>query len=318
MFKPGDETKSILLDIVGLLGYLGIGIALWQLTMSFLLIIIYVQFIICLLLLIRWYMMNQELAQLEESLSLARRSKEELQRIQGLFKGMLGLWLYATEPPFFDTRHHFTFIEEEYIIHGDNGTYNWILRGFNTLDKPSQFLTVKFSGDAPIDISSLALSVIDNLTGQRYHDKQIRLVKDMPYLKIFDIIFSKSIIKGQYFELKLSCRWDNTFPRSRKHDYVFFPLGYYAIKGIDKMFVRFVSDVPISYFVLYRLDSGHLVKEPAQPKIVDKARRHFTLEWENSNPECVYILRFTKEVENVKIPLDNKGHSVRNGSGSPI
>ena len=58
MFKPGNETKSVLLDIVGLLGYLGIGIALWQLTMSLLLIIIYVQFIICLLLLIRWYMMN--------------------------------------------------------------------------------------------------------------------------------------------------------------------------------------------------------------------------------------------------------------------
>ena len=34
MFKPGNETKSVLLDIVGLLGYLGIGIALWQLTMS--------------------------------------------------------------------------------------------------------------------------------------------------------------------------------------------------------------------------------------------------------------------------------------------
>src|SRR5713226_8458574 len=159
MFKLDDETKNILLDIIGLLGYLGLGIALWQLTMSLIFMIAYVLSIVCLVLLIRYYTIKQELTQLKRRLNFAGQSNEELEQTQGLFKGMLGLWLYSTETPLSDTWHHFTFVEEEYIIHGDDGTYNWILSGSNTLDKPSQYLTVKFSGDAPIDTSSLALSV---------------------------------------------------------------------------------------------------------------------------------------------------------------
>src|SRR5205085_7985058 len=113
MLQPDDETKHILLEIIGLLGYLGLGIALWQITMSLPFMIAYVQSIICLVLLIRYSNIKQALAQLKERFNFAGQTNEELQEIQGLFKGMLGLWLYATEPPLFDTKHHFTFIEEE-------------------------------------------------------------------------------------------------------------------------------------------------------------------------------------------------------------
>jgi hypothetical protein len=299
MFRLDGETKRILLEFAGLLTYLGLGVALWQITLSPSWILVYGLCLFCLLLLLRYRSVNQKLTQLQSTLGTAGQSAEELQKVRGLFEGMLGLWLYTTELPTSDTKHHFTFLEEEYIIHGDDGTYNWMLQGYNTLDEPSQTLTVKFSGDAPVDISSLVLSVMDNSTGQRYHEKQIRAIKDFPYLKIIDIAFPKPIGKDECFDLRLSCRWNNTFPRSRRYDYVFFPFGYYAAKGIDKLLVRLVCDVPLCDFELHRLESGRLLKELTQPKIVDRGRKHFTLEWEISHPRHVYILKFTKEVDNM-------------------
>lgn len=257
MFRLDDETKRVLLEVAGLLTYLGLGVALWQLTTSPLVILIYGLSTFCFLLLFRYQSVNRKLAQLQERFRTTGQNIEELQRVQGLLEGMLGLWLYTTELPATDTKHHFIFLKEEYIIRGDDGFYNWMLRGYNTLNEPSQVLTVKFSGDAPVDVSSLALSVVDNSNEQRYPDKQIRVIKDLPYLKIYDIVFPKPIEKDECFDLRLSSRWDNTFPRSRKYDYVFFPMGYYAAKGIDTLFVRLVSDVSISDFVFYRLDSGN-------------------------------------------------------------
>jgi hypothetical protein len=310
MLKLDEETKRILLEIAGLFGYLGLGLTLWQLTMNAPLMFAYGLFILCILLLLRYRRVNRKLTQLQEKLSAYGQSTEELQLVKGLFEGMLGLWLYSTEYPTSDTKHHFTSFHEEYIIHGDNGIYNWLLRGYNTLDEPSHVLTLKLTGDTPIDTSSLSLSVVDNCTGQRYHDKQIRVVKDLPYLKILDIVFPKPIEKDECFDLRIGCRWDNTFPRSRRYDYVFFPFGHYAAKGIDQSFVRLVCDVHISDFALHRLEAGRLIKERAQPKIVDTSRRHFTLEWEIANPQHVYILRFTKEIEDVsRTPSTNSNGS---------
>ncbi len=302
MFRPDTEIKQILLDIAGLTAYLGLGITLWQITTSIPYIVAYTLLILCLLLLLRYHILHQTLDQLQGQLNNDRHHMEKLQQVQGLFEGMLGLWFYTTELPTADIKHHFTFLEEEYIIHGGNGTYNWILEGRNTLDEYSQSLTLKFSGDAPTDTSALALSVVDDLTGQRYHDKQIKIAKDLPYLKTFEVIFPEPIAKEEQFKLRLSCRWDNTFPRSRRYDYVFFPLGYYAAKGIDKLLVRLVCDVPLNDFILSRLDSGRLVKEHTQPRILSRGSKHFVLEWEVSQPQHVFVLQFTKDVDNSTAP----------------
>jgi len=153
------------------------------------------------------------------------------------------------------------------------------------------------SGDSPADVSSLSLAVTDEAASARFGDGHVQVVSDLPYLKVFDILFTKPLNKDEYFDLRISCRWDNTFARSRRYDYVFFPWGQYAALGIDKSIGRLVSDVPISDFVLERLESGRLVKERAQPKLVDTAPHHFVLEWEVSNPRHVYILRFTKDID---------------------
>lgn len=298
MFKLEDSTKSLLKEIISLLGYLSLGIAIWNATHDVLVICIYALLAFYLLLLLRYLAANRRIKEVESQLALANNSADDLQRVQGLFEGMLGLFLYITEPPQSDTNHHYSFAQEEYVIQGDDGVYNWILKGCSIQDEPSTGLTLKYSGDSPIDASSLALSVTDQLTGHRYTHDQFHLVKDFPYLKILNVTFAQPILKGQCFDLKLSCRWDNTFTRSRKYDYVFFAWGYYAAQGIDKLIGRLICDVPIGDIILERLEDGRLIKERRQPKLVDTATKHFVFEWEVDNPRQVYILRFTKEVDN--------------------
>jgi hypothetical protein len=296
MFRIDDETKKVLVEVIELLGYLALGITFWELTKNVYFIAIYVLLSFCLLLLLRYRAANREIDKLKDLLGQSAQSTEELQRIQGLFQGMLGLFLITAENPFPDRKHHFTFVQEEYVVHGDDGIYNWILQGCNVLHRPSQSLIVKFAGDTPVDISSLALSVLDKSTGQRYSDKQIRMLKDLPYLKVFELLFAKPISEDECFDLSLSCRWDNTFARARRYDYVFFAWGYCATQGIDKLVGRLVCDVPIADFVLEKIEAGRLQKEHSQPKLVDTSSKHFVLEWEVSNPQHVYLLRFTKEV----------------------
>lgn len=299
MFRIEDEPKKVLSEIIQLLGYVALGITLWGLTKSILTMVVYFLLISNLVIVLRYRQLSRKFQELQKKLGTAELSGEELQRFRGLFEGMLALYLYTTERPNSDPKHHFVLVQEEYVIYKDDGIYNWVLKGYNVHDDPSSSLTVKLSGDAPADIASLSLSVTDGLTGQYYEDNQVRVVSDLPYLKVFEIGFPKAIRKDEHFEIKLNCRWDNTFTRSRKYDYVFFPWGPYATHGIDKLIGRLVCDVPIVEFVLERLDSGKLIKEHRQPKAIDTASKHYVLEWEISNPQYVYILRFTKEVDSL-------------------
>jgi len=101
---------------------------------------------------------------------------------------------------------------------------------------------------------------------------------------------------GEKFDLLISVRWPNTFTRSRENDYMFFPLGYEYQRGIDRYVIRLISDVPIIEYQLERLAEGNLIKERSQPKVVEKTRDHITLEWETTQPQWIYMLRFRKQL----------------------
>jgi hypothetical protein len=292
-----DGPRRTFLDIIQVLGLVGLGIGIWELTKSVRIMLIYALLISNVIYALRHRMLSQRFGLLQQQMGSAEQDRGELQRFRGLFEGMLALFLYTTEQPQVDIKHHYTLIQEEYVIHKDDGMYNWVLRGRNTLNEPSAGVVLKLSGDSPSDLSSLSLAITDGITNQRFADGYLQVLNDLPYLKVFDIIFAKPIEKDEAFDLRVSCRWDNTFARSRRYDYVFFPWGQYAALGIDKSIGRLVSDVPISDFVLERLESGRLEKERAQPKLVDTSAHHFVLEWEVSNPRHVYILRFTKDID---------------------
>src|SRR5947207_2426303 len=121
MFKQDGEIKRILIVFAGLLTYLGLAIALWQITSNSRDIAIYLLMTFCFILLLRYHIMHKKLTQLEGRIGTNGQNAIELQRVQGLLEGMLGLWLFTTEFPTSDTKHHFTTLEEEYTIRGDNG-----------------------------------------------------------------------------------------------------------------------------------------------------------------------------------------------------
>ena len=298
-FTKDKNIKSILLDAAQMLGYLALGIAIWETSKNAYLVIIYALLMLMLMIVLRYNYLIKKVSHLESLVNNSEDSIKDAARIKDLFEGMLSLILYITEKPSVEAKHKFTFIEEEYIVHGDDGIYNWKLKGYNPDGKPSRSLTIKYSGDSPIDVSSLSLSVIDKQNDLRFTDDQIKIITDMEYLKILRLEFPDKIEKGSKFDLIISCRWDNTFTRSRKHDYVFFAWGFYASKGVEKLVGRLVCDVPISNFVLERLEKGSLIKEIHQPKIIESKSNHYVLEWEATNPNHFYILRFTKELPNI-------------------
>jgi hypothetical protein len=128
-------------------------------------------------------------------------------------------------------------------------------------------------------------------------DMEVRLLKDHAFCKVYSIPFPAPLLKGQAFRLNISCRWDNAFSRSRQYDYVFSAWGAYAIQGIDRLVGRVVSDVPLSHFVLERLEGeDQRIKDPVQPKHIETGPQRHVLEWEITNPRHVFLLTFRKEV----------------------
>lgn len=200
--------------------------------------------------------------------------------------------IHLTQPPYADDQHHLTYVREEYVVHGDDGTYNWTLCGKNALNSDSSCIYIKISGDSPIDLSELPITSIDKLNG----DNRLNMscIGDRPNCKAFAIQFTNPIAPGQSFEIQLSCRWDNTFLRTHKRDYVFFSWGAFATLGIDRLIGRLVCDTPVTDFALERFDDGQRLREPRQPRVVDTSDRHTVLEWEVLNPRSIYVLSFTK------------------------
>ncbi len=287
LFEKHENIKRILNEIVPitvLLGFLGFGDIVWSRTGNLYIVTIYFMVIIIIV--------------LSFGIGLIHSQLEEMKHFKGDYFGMLGTFFYNTEEPINDTKHHLIYAEAEYTIQNDDGMYKWVLKGFNTLDEPSSNLTVKIAGVSPVDeASSLGLAVKDMATGELYNDKQIILIKNLPHLKVFDLKFPKPLARNDFFDIEIRCRWDNNFPLSKKHDYVFFGAGSYWSEGVDKFVGRLVCDVPITYSVIEKMDSGVLIKEQKQPKAIDTNPKHYVLEWDISNPHKTYILRFTKDTK---------------------
>jgi hypothetical protein len=208
-----------------------------------------------------------------------------------LAEGLVGFVLALSEEPRHDIHHHFTYIEEVYVMHGDDCTFNWLLEGENESDMTSKQIVFKITGDSEVDFESLDASAIDELHNS---ELKIGLLRDDPLLKVLSIMFGKPLEPKDKFRVRFSCRWSNSFPRTREIDYVFFLWGVYAQRGIARFTGRIVSDVPLWDFVLDRLDGSKRRRAERQPREVEASRGRTVLEWKQESPQQAYLLRFRK------------------------
>jgi hypothetical protein len=297
-----ESTNKAFFTIgAGLLGYLAAGVTIWQLFGSPLAEAVYFLTLALSAVTFLYLRLKGEYRRFREQYAEIARTIEQLERAELLSKGMLSLILYLTEKPVNDDQHHFTYIEEEYAIHGDDGTYKWIIEGQNIRLTPSSELILKIAGDAPVDHRELGLRVKDEISDKWMDD--IRLLKDDAFYKVYAVKFPVPLGRGDTFRLSANCRWNNAFTRSRQYDYVFSAWSAYAAHGVDRFVGRIVSDVPLSQFILERLEEGQRVKDPVQPRIVDTSRTHTVLEWEISNPQHVFLLTFRKTVDRRTLTL---------------
>jgi hypothetical protein len=294
---PGEV--SVLIGAgAALITYLGFGITLWAIYPSASLEIIYLLIVLLAILIYRDFRLSRRIVGLGDDLVSLRRAAEaagelgDVAHVDGLAKGLLGLMVHLTQPPYADDRHHLTFVREEYIVHGDDGTYNWTLSGLNASNASSSAIFVKISGDSPIDLSELPMLAVDKMNQDS--ELVISCIGDRPNCKAFAIQFTAPLNPGEVFEIQLTCRWDNTFLRTHKRDYVFFSWGAFATLGIDRLIGRLVCDTPVTDFILERFDDGQRLREPRQPRVVDSSARHTVLEWEVASPRSIYVLSFTK------------------------
>lgn len=295
---PGTEMSSLLGLGAALITYLGFGVTIWAETTSFSDEALYVLSVAliavgwrCVVLTRRAARLSAEAEQARKALTSADTSAD-LAHLDGLATGLIGLVVNLTQPPYTDTQHHLTCVREEYIVHGDDGTFNYFLTGYNDLETDSATLFVKVAGDSPLDVKQLPLTAIDRLHGDT--ELTVTCIGDRPNCKAYAIEFLTPLHRNDAFDIQVNCRWDKTFLRSRQHDYAYFQWGAFAERGIDRLIGRLVCDVPVTDFVLDRIDDGRRLREPRQPRVMDSSDRHTVLEWEVIRPVAIYVLSFTK------------------------
>jgi hypothetical protein len=277
-----------------LVGYLGLGVAIWNLTRQVLPLIVYLLVVIVIILGIRVHTGQKELKQFEKKyLELAPASQQTTQ-LTNLLNDLSGLISWLTHEPRADYFHHYTYVLEEYAIHGNDGTYNWTLRGYNAADTPSPRLVVKFWGDRPTDAKALDISVVDVLHPEQ--EPKVELIADLPYFKSVAILFDPPLRPNDEFFLKVSCRWDNTFTREREHDHIMFGAGILAAKGLDRHTGRLICDLPISNFVMEEFTMQGLRVASTQPHQVESTFHRTILEWQARDNTALFLLRFHKDV----------------------
>jgi hypothetical protein len=91
-------------------------------------------------------------------------------------------------------------------------------------------------------------------------------------------VFPVPLKQNESFRVAISCRWDGAFTRSRTYDYAFSSWNSYAVLGVDRQAGCVVSDVPLSHFVLERLEDGRRTPDPIQPLQLD-AQPHVCQSW---------------------------------------
>jgi len=221
--------------------------------------------------------------------------KEEISELKyaiDLTDGMVGLFYSLSQPPDADHDHHFFEIEQEYRIDGDDATYSFSFHGKRVTDGQSAVLRVKISGDAPADAATLVPEARDSSTDARL---QVVFMRDDPYLKVIDIVFSRPVEKDESFKVHFTLRWAGTFPRARRSDYLFSHWGMYCQGGIDRFIGTLSADVQVRNATLEEIENGHRSRSRIQPKTVDR-RGRYQVSWIVENPTALYLLRFEKVV----------------------
>jgi hypothetical protein len=274
-----------------LVGYLGLGVSLWQIAPGAMVQIIYVESTALLSLVAFSLYQASYISSLEESAREVSPLIAAFEQSQRLAQSTFGLVVNLIEEPRVDQVHHFRCITEEYFIHGNDGTFNWTFDGECSAHR-SMALIVKVSGDSPCDVKALAIAVTDELRAGSFLDYEV--LTDRPYCKVLAIYFAKPLGNGDSFKVRFSCRWNNTFPRSRRYDYVFSQWGSYALGGVDKIVGRLAGDLPLSNFKLAKFEDGEWVDTTHQPREVDSSRNRTELQWNIVNPVHIYLLSFEK------------------------
>lgn len=207
-----------------------------------------------------------------------------------LENSMIALAHTLTEDPLSDSNHHYFEIMETYRLDGNDATYRYRLRGRRVTEGTSAYLAFKVSGDAPADASSLMAEATDLDT---HEPLSIAFLRDYTHFKVIQVIFKVPLAKDDHFNVEISLRWNGTFPRVRRRDYLFSTWSHYAVQGIDRLTCKLNSDVEVRNVVLEELRDGERHRSETQPKILNTHGR-CEVTWVSSNPSALYLLQFEK------------------------
>ncbi|MGN9788767.1 hypothetical protein ACTMTF_45745 [Nonomuraea sp. ZG12] len=293
LMKPDRWDLTQIIGLGGaLVGYLGLGVAIWNIAGQVLPLVVYVLLVFVGVMGVRIYGGQKELKYLENKCAELTELSQQSADLTHLAYGLSASISYLAGEPRGDYSHHYTQVIEEYAIHGDDGTYIWTLRGYNATSKPSEKIGVKFIGDRPMSAQALDITVVDLL--QPENDLKVELVTDLPHYKSIAVFFGSSLPPQGEFALKISCRWNETFTRERRFDYVMFVMGVVAARGVDRMTGRLICDLPIVDFRLEECSHNGLLPAAVQPHQVDSTSHRTILEWHARDPKSMYLLRFHK------------------------
>ena len=217
-------------------------------------------------------------------------SSVQARALDQVMAGMVSLAAYVYFDPLQDHRHHYTEVEEEYVVAGQDGTYSWNLSGYNASEEFSDALILKFGGDSPVDPGQLQVQARDRATSVFL---PTTIVRDEPFVKAVRVSFPKPLAPGDGFGLRISVAWPNTFPRSRSHDYVFFVFGQYAATPVDRLTCRLICDVPVKDAQIFTPGGDGLVST-GRPPVVIPSPGYNVVEWIVTDADKLYVMRFRK------------------------
>jgi hypothetical protein len=205
----------------------------------------------------------------------------------------LGLSLYLEpDPLLIDRIHSMLLIRQTYIIEGEDGTYVLRYRGRNETKHVSRVFRDGVVGDSAADSALMHIEITDKRANTPIRPMFLR---DEPYEKIVEIVFSQPVPPGGVFDIELRCVWRGTF--TRQDDYVFFPVHYYK-HGVQRLVGELSLAARPSYVEGVRFDGKRLGLEQVQPRIRRRGSR-FLVTWEPETPKYIYMLRFGRgDVQN--------------------
>lgn len=276
-----------------LAGYLGLGLSIWQIRPGLASQVIYLLSVGVAGLTVFAAHQRGIIARLQQEREILGLMVDQAQRIEDVLGRAAGPFLHLAEKPHSSGEHHFRRITEEYIIRGDDGSFNYTFDG-ECLALRSSSLTIKITGDRPCTAEALALCAAD--TDHQGRRLRCQVVADRPRCKVVEILFGNDLRTGDTFRIEFHCRWPGAFAGDRQDDYVFSPWGVHFSGGIDELSGRLVIDAALTDFLLTRFEDGEWVRTDDQPRETHSSRRRTELEWDSTDPRHVYQLAFQKTI----------------------